>query len=307
MLDLESTLTCIVSYMMNKQLLTIGQLSEITGLSTHALRYYERIGVLKDVQRTSNGRRYYTLWHLGWLEFVMRMRSTGMPLPEIIRYADLYEEGDSTIQTRLELLENHQAEVETKLENLHRDLQAIQDKIALYKSLNMPEDDQPKKGHRWSLQLNPDATINPVDKIPSVIIDILSAKSLQDGLPYVNEIDHGWNWTSKYRFLETNQFLRQIFPDLTWHVSAVSQQGNIYAFTAQPSGTPTHRKYIVFRGEKYEMPLADFDFCLPASQILMRIVDGCIVELHGDFADNLQIWLNDFLERAIRSQEAVQP
>ena len=147
---------------MNKNHLTIGQLAEITGLSAYTLRYYERIGLLNHVERTGNGRRYYTLHHLEWLDFVMRMHSTGMSISDIIRYADLTEEGEATTQTRLELLENHQMELETQIENLQRDLQTLKDKIAYYKSLNMSGTHQSKTHHRWHLQLNADKPIQSV-------------------------------------------------------------------------------------------------------------------------------------------------
>ena len=290
---------------MSKNHLTIGQLSEITSLSAHTLRYYERIGLLNDVERTESGRRYYNLSHLGWLDFVMRMRSTGMAIPEIIHYAELAEEGDSTTQTRLDLLENHQVELETQIENLQRDLQVLKDKIAYYKSLNMPEEYQPQQHHRWHLQLNPQEPTQSISELPNVILDYLYAKSLQDGLIYVKETNRGWNWASKYFFLGTIQFLHQIFADLTWHISDIEQQKDIYIFCAQPLGTPIMHQSVVIGDTRYHMPTDNFDFTLPAMQIMIRLVDGYIVELKLNTYEALDNWVNEFVAAARAEPEFV--
>ena len=60
--------------------LTIGQAAERTGLSVHALRFYEREGLLASaVQRTPDGRRAYTEDDLEWLDLCVKLRSSGMP------------------------------------------------------------------------------------------------------------------------------------------------------------------------------------------------------------------------------------
>jgi DNA-binding transcriptional MerR regulator len=43
---------------MNEDLLTIGQLAHTAGLTTSAIRYYERVGVLPEPERSSGQRRY---------------------------------------------------------------------------------------------------------------------------------------------------------------------------------------------------------------------------------------------------------
>ncbi|CAK3653207.1 hypothetical protein VCRA2120E57_100056 [Vibrio crassostreae] len=83
--------------------------SSLVGLSAHTLRYYEKIGLLKNVQRNSSGHRVYTAKDVKWLEFVIRLKETAMPLEEILEYARLREQGSSTVleqqhQQSLELL-----------------------------------------------------------------------------------------------------------------------------------------------------------------------------------------------------------
>ncbi len=74
--------------------------SSLVGLSAHTLRYYEKIGLLKNVQRNSSGHRVYTAKDVKWLEFVIRLKETAMPLEKILEYARLREQGSSTVLER---------------------------------------------------------------------------------------------------------------------------------------------------------------------------------------------------------------
>ena len=70
--------------------LSIGQAALRSGLSVHALRFYEREGLLASpVERTADGRRVYSEHDLEWLELCIKLRSSGMPLAAIRRYTEL--------------------------------------------------------------------------------------------------------------------------------------------------------------------------------------------------------------------------
>ena len=77
-----------------------------TGLSADTLRYYERIGVLPGIARTSSGHRRFSEGDIGWIKLVQCLRATGMSIQELHRYAMLMQEGDSTAEERLQLLES---------------------------------------------------------------------------------------------------------------------------------------------------------------------------------------------------------
>jgi DNA-binding transcriptional MerR regulator len=74
---------------MTKNTMSIGELSTASGLSTHTLRYYEKLGVLKPADRAASGHRQYRADAVAWLDFVLRLKITGMPLAEIRKYAQL--------------------------------------------------------------------------------------------------------------------------------------------------------------------------------------------------------------------------
>ena len=78
-------------------LLTIDEVARRTGLTAHTLRYYERIGLIAPVPRASGGQRRYATADLDWIEFLLRLRDTRMPVAQMLVFARLRAEGDATV------------------------------------------------------------------------------------------------------------------------------------------------------------------------------------------------------------------
>jgi DNA-binding transcriptional MerR regulator len=114
--------------------LGIGDVAERTGLSVHALRFYEREGLMlsQHVTRGTGGHRRYTPMDVKWLVLCIKLRSSGMPLAQIRRYAGLVREGPGNEQERLDLLREQQARVEHQLADLQECLQIITRKVGIY-------------------------------------------------------------------------------------------------------------------------------------------------------------------------------
>jgi DNA-binding transcriptional MerR regulator len=108
--------------------------SEQVGLSSHTLRYYEKIGLLNQVQRNASGHRVYGKKEETWIGFIKRLKETGMPLEEILRYAILREAGNETVLERQHLLEKHKESLMIHIEQQQAHLSALEEKITLYKS-----------------------------------------------------------------------------------------------------------------------------------------------------------------------------
>ncbi|MFB9236181.1 MerR family transcriptional regulator [Plantactinospora siamensis] len=106
-----------------------------SGFSLDTLRYYEKIGLLSDVGRTSGGRRVFTEDDLGWLDLFRCLRDTGMPIAQMCRYAELAREGDHTVAERRKLLEEHAGAVQDRMRLLQRQYDHLRDKIHYYKSI----------------------------------------------------------------------------------------------------------------------------------------------------------------------------
>ncbi|KVV55231.1 MerR family transcriptional regulator [Burkholderia cepacia] len=114
--------------------LTIGQVAELTGLSTHTLRYYEQAGLLRAISRTAAGHRLYAPADLDWLAFVMRLKATGMPIAQMQEFAALRAQGEPTFGARRSLLVTHRDAVRAHLAELQASLDVISDKIAYYEA-----------------------------------------------------------------------------------------------------------------------------------------------------------------------------
>lgn len=113
--------------------LTIGQVSERTGLSVHALRYYEREGLLVgSVSRSSGGRRRYSAFDVEWIRLCVRFRECGMPVTEIRRYAELVSAGPGNEAERLELLRAQETRMRVELARMSECLTVISAKAGLY-------------------------------------------------------------------------------------------------------------------------------------------------------------------------------
>ena len=112
--------------------LSIAEVAERTGLTAHTLRYYERDGLMLGVGRNTAGHRAYTEDDLGWITLITRLRSTGMPIREVRRYAELVRAGEGNEHVRLELLRAHRDRVRAQLEVTAAHLDAIEFKVSYY-------------------------------------------------------------------------------------------------------------------------------------------------------------------------------
>ncbi|MCK2157455.1 MerR family transcriptional regulator [Exiguobacterium sp. 17-1] len=117
---------------------TISEISQLTQTTAHTIRYYEKEGLLFPT-RTTSGIRRYDETQLTWLRFVLRLRSTHMPIDQIRQYVELFLASSETHDTsleRLRLLEAHQENVRQQLAELVRTEQMITEKIMAYQQLH---------------------------------------------------------------------------------------------------------------------------------------------------------------------------
>lgn len=110
----------------------IGDLARRAGVSAHTIRYYEKIGLLEKTGRDAGGRRDYDTSFLTWLEFLGRLKTTGMPIRDMLRYAAFRDEGAGTERQRHDLLVEHRQKVLRDIEALQNNLTVLDMKIATY-------------------------------------------------------------------------------------------------------------------------------------------------------------------------------
>ena len=108
---------------------TIREVCMKTGLSAHTLRYYEKEGLLTNVERSSGGFRQYSDEDLEWLGLICCLKNTGMPLHEIARFVNLAHKGDNTLKDRVELLKDHREKMLSRIAEMEQYLAKITWKV----------------------------------------------------------------------------------------------------------------------------------------------------------------------------------
>lgn len=112
--------------------MTIKEVSEILNISQDTLRYYEKIGMIPPVKRTIGGIRNYQEEDIGWIQLVTCMRNAGLPIKVMIDYLNLYQQGDSTIQARYNLLKEQREKLLEQRKQIDETLEKLNYKIARY-------------------------------------------------------------------------------------------------------------------------------------------------------------------------------
>jgi DNA-binding transcriptional MerR regulator len=114
--------------------LSPSQAAEQSGFSLDTLRYYERIGLLDDIDRAPSGHRRFHGDDLEWLGVLRCLRDTGMPIAQMRKYAELTRRGQDTLAERLRLLTEHDAHVQQRIALLQAQHNHLREKINWYHS-----------------------------------------------------------------------------------------------------------------------------------------------------------------------------
>ena len=118
--------------------MTVQEAAARVGLSAHTLRYYERVGILPRVGRQlGSGHRDYTEQEIQFLEFLKRLRATGMSVEQMRQYAALAVCGDETLEERRAMLIAHRERVCRQMAELQESLGRIEWKIEHYRLLGL--------------------------------------------------------------------------------------------------------------------------------------------------------------------------
>jgi DNA-binding transcriptional MerR regulator len=112
--------------------LSPSQAAEQSGFSLDTLRYYERIGLLDDIDRAPSGHRRFHGDDLEWLGVLRCLRDTGMPIAQMRKYAELTRHGEDTLAERLRLLTEHDAHVQEHIALLQAQHNHLREKINWY-------------------------------------------------------------------------------------------------------------------------------------------------------------------------------
>jgi DNA-binding transcriptional MerR regulator len=112
--------------------MTIKEVCEKFQISADTLRYYERVGAIPEVSRTSGGIRNYTEQDLKWVKNAICLRGAGVPVEMIIEYVKLFQQGDDTYEARCNLLKEAREEVLAARKKYDEALEKLNYKIEKY-------------------------------------------------------------------------------------------------------------------------------------------------------------------------------
>lgn len=113
----------------------IAEVSEKFGLTADTLRYYEKIGLMKEVEKDASGRRDYQEQDLKRINFLKCMRLAGISIESLKKYVDLYNLGEYTIPQRKQILINQQEILEEKMAEMQKTLDYLKYKIDNYEEV----------------------------------------------------------------------------------------------------------------------------------------------------------------------------
>ena len=100
--------------------LSIGSLSQQSGVNVETIRYYEKIGIMPKPERSAGGYRIYGPEHVKRLHFVRRGRELGFSLDELRGLLRLVDGHAYTCAEVHALTTEHLREIRQKIADLKR-------------------------------------------------------------------------------------------------------------------------------------------------------------------------------------------
>ncbi|MCG6134135.1 MAG: heavy metal-responsive transcriptional regulator [Nostoc sp. LLA-1] len=102
----------------DKQLLLIGQVTNLSGIPIRTIRYYESVGLIASLGRTEGGFRQFSTNVLTRLAFIKRAQNLGLSLEEIRDILQVYDQGQPPCGDIKEKLEEKLLQIDSQIEQL---------------------------------------------------------------------------------------------------------------------------------------------------------------------------------------------
>ena len=115
--------------------MTISEISKKYDLTPDTLRYYEKIGLIKNVPRSKSGIRNYDEVSCQRIEFIKCMRDAGVEIETLSEYFELLEKGKKTVTARKKLLEGQKEKLLEKQKSINETLERLNYKLQMYEEI----------------------------------------------------------------------------------------------------------------------------------------------------------------------------
>lgn len=120
---------------------TIQQVAKKTSLSVHALRYYEKMGLINPIKRDTNGHRRYSETDLEWIQCIQNLRTSQIPISDIQKFIKLNRQDHFNYKEILKLIEKHEKRLLNQIRDLQEALFFLRNQVDSY---NKQKEDQPE-------------------------------------------------------------------------------------------------------------------------------------------------------------------
>ena len=124
---------------LEKTLITIGKLSEKTGVNIETVRYYEKIGLIPKPYRSEGGNRLYDKDQVKRLAFIKRCRELGFPLDTIREFLKLVDENNFTCAEIVDISQHHLEDIRDKIRDLKKIESHMKDVLSQCNKNNTPD------------------------------------------------------------------------------------------------------------------------------------------------------------------------
>ncbi len=124
--------------------MTIAEVAKKFDLTADTMRYYERMGLIPGVNRTSGGIRNYQEEDCRWIEFIKCMRGAGLPVETLIEYVRLFQMGDETFEARKALLIEQRNALAARVAEMQATLERLNKKVERYEKTLVPIENELK-------------------------------------------------------------------------------------------------------------------------------------------------------------------
>lgn len=112
----------------------IGEISKLTGLSISTLRYYDKHGLLNNLERTEGGIRTFSEQNIEALTLINCLKNSGMKISEIKQFMEWCTEGKKTFNKRLEMFYEQEKNIKEQIDVLNKSLKLIKFKQWYYET-----------------------------------------------------------------------------------------------------------------------------------------------------------------------------
>lgn len=98
--------------------MNIGRLSQLTGVSTETIRYYEKEQLMLPAERSANNYRVYHQQHIERLTFIKNCRAFDMTHEEIHQILNEVNQPNSNCGAINNIIKNHLAHLDQRIQEL---------------------------------------------------------------------------------------------------------------------------------------------------------------------------------------------